>query len=67
MITDEVNRGLGGVFASRYSGLLSRKQACDQINNMFGLNLSVEYRNESETDNVKTDNIEQNDQNGGDD
>lgn len=66
LITDEVNRGLGGVFASRYSGLLSRRQACDQINEMFGLNLSVEYRNESETDNVKADNIEQTDQKGGD-
>lgn len=54
LITDEVNRGLGGVFASRYSGLLSRQQACEQINEMFGLNLSVEYRNESETDYVKT-------------
>ena len=53
LITDEVNRGLGGVFASRYSGLLSRRQACDQINEMFGLNISVEYRNESETDYVK--------------
>ena len=53
LITDEVNRGLGGVFASRYSGLLSRRQACEQINEMFGLNISVEYRNESETDNVK--------------
>ena len=66
LITDEVNRGLGGVFASRYSGLLSRQQACDQINDMFGLNLSVEYRNESETDNVKTNTIEQTDQKGGD-
>lgn len=53
LITDEVNRGLGGVFASRYSGLLSRRQACEQINEMFGLNMSVEYRNESETDYVK--------------
>ena len=53
LVTDEVNRGLGGVFASRYSGLLSRRQACEQINEMFGLNLSVEYRNESETDYVK--------------
>lgn len=65
LITDEVNRGLGGVFASRYSGLLSRQQACEQINDMFGLNLSVEYRNESETDNVKDDIIEQSDKNGG--
>ena len=53
LITDEVNRGLGGVFASRYSGLLSRRQACEQINEMFGLNISVEYRNETETDYVK--------------
>ena len=66
MITDEVNRGLGGVFASRYSGLLSRQQACNQINDMFGLNLSVEYRNESETDNVKADTTEQTDQKGSD-
>lgn len=65
LITDEVNRGLGGVFASRYSGLLSRRQACEQINDMFGLNLSVEYRNESETDNVKADTTEQTDKNGG--
>lgn len=65
LITDEVNRGLGGVFASRYSGLLSRRQACDQINEMFGLKLSVDYRNESETDNVKADTNEQTDQNGG--
>ena len=64
-ITDEVNRGLGGVFSSRYSGLLSRQQACDQINEMFGLNISVEYRNESETDNVKAETSEQTDQNGG--
>lgn len=66
LITDEVNRGLGGVFASRYSGLLSRRQACDQINEMFGLKLSVEYRNESETDNVKADTNEQTNQKGGD-
>ena len=33
---------------------------------MFGLNLSVEYRNESETDNEKADNMEHIDQNGGD-
>lgn len=66
LITDEVNRGLGGVFASRYSGLLSRRQACDQINEMFGLNISVEYRNEAETDNVKADTNEKTDQTGGD-
>lgn len=44
MITDEVTRNLGGVIASRYSRLESRRTACDQINKMFGLNISVDYR-----------------------
>lgn len=44
MITDEVQRNLGGTIASRYSRLFMRQQACEQINRMFGLNISVEYR-----------------------
>lgn len=44
MITDEVARAQGGVVASRYSRLESRRQACRQINKMFGLDLWVEYR-----------------------
>lgn len=44
MITDEVLRNQGGVIASRYSRLDSRKQACKKINEMFGLNIDVEYR-----------------------
>lgn len=50
LITDEVTRGQGGVFASRYSCLNARKQACKEINNMFGLNIDVEFRQENETD-----------------
>ena len=46
MVTDEVSRMLGGTFASRYSRLLARQKACEQINDMFGLNMSVEYRDE---------------------
>lgn len=46
MITDEVARAQGGTIASRYSRLEMRKQACDQINAMFGLNISVEYRDD---------------------
>ena len=41
MTTDEVNRQLGGAIAARGSGLLMRKQACDEINRMFGLNIDV--------------------------
>ncbi len=44
MISDEVQRNMGGVIASRYSRLEARRQACDQINRMFGLDISVDYR-----------------------
>lgn len=44
MVTDEVTRNNGGTVASRYSRLAVRQQACEQINKMFGLNVSCEYR-----------------------
>ena len=44
MITDEVTRNQGGVVASRYSRLESRRQACEMINKMFGLNIWCDYR-----------------------
>ena len=44
MITDEVSRNQGGTVASRYSRLESRRQACKQINEMFSLNIWVDYR-----------------------
>lgn len=44
MISDEVMRNMGGVIASRYSRLEMRRQACEEINKMFGLNIEVDYR-----------------------
>lgn len=44
MITDEVSRNQGGVVASRYSRLESRRTAANKINQMFGTNITVEYR-----------------------
>ena len=44
MITDEVTRNQGGVVASRYSRLESRRKACDEINRMFGLDIWCDYR-----------------------
>ena len=44
MITDEITRNLGGTIANRYSRLLARQQACEKINNMFGLDISCNYR-----------------------
>lgn len=44
MISDEVMRNQGGTIASRYSRLNSRREACEQINKMFGLNIECNYR-----------------------
>ena len=44
MITDEVRRNQGGVVASRYSRLESRRNACKEINKMFGLDIWCDYR-----------------------
>lgn len=44
LISDEVTRNQGGVVASRYSRLEARRQACRQINDMFGLDIWVDYR-----------------------
>lgn len=44
MVQDEVNRSQGGTIASRYSRLMSRRMACDQINRMYGLNVTCDYR-----------------------
>lgn len=42
-ITDEVMRGMGGVFANRQTRLKPRELACDMINARFGTNISVEF------------------------
>lgn len=44
LITDEVTRNQGGTIASRYSRLQSRRQACKEINKMFGLDIWCDYR-----------------------
>ena len=47
LISDEVRRNQGGTVASRYSRLEARRQAAEQINKMFGLNIEVEYREDT--------------------
>lgn len=44
LLNDEVHRNMGATIASRYSRLESRRQACNQINKMFGLDIWVDYR-----------------------
>ena len=44
LISDEVARNQGGTIASRYSRLQARREACKKINEMFGLDIWCDYR-----------------------
>lgn len=44
LVSDEVTRSQGGTIASRYSGLNARRRACELINDMFGLDIDCDYR-----------------------
>lgn len=44
LTTVETTGAMGSTFASRYSRLEARRTACEQINKMFGLNMSVDFR-----------------------
>jgi hypothetical protein len=46
LVSDEVIRSMGGVIASRYSRLQARREACDAINRMFGLDISCDFRDD---------------------
>lgn len=47
LISDEVRRNLGGTIANRNSRLEARRIACDQLNSMFGLNVSCTFKDDS--------------------
>lgn len=53
MITDEVITNQGGTIASRYSRLESRRRAIKKINKMFGLNITVDYREDFQCADIK--------------
>ena len=44
LVSDEVIRNMGGTIASRYSRLEMRRQAVDKIKDMFGIDISVDFR-----------------------
>lgn len=48
LLSDEVTRNMGSTIASRYTRLEMRKQACSKINEMFGLNIDVDYREDAQ-------------------
>lgn len=57
MITDEVIRNQGGTIASRYSRLESRRRAVKKINKMFGLNITVDYREGFQSTDIENDTL----------
>ena len=64
LITDEVQRNLGGTYASRYSRMIMRKEACKKINEMFDLNIEVDYRKDYSELVEKADSSENSDESG---
>lgn len=46
LVADEISNSMGNVLANRYNRLNERNFACDEINRMFGLNMSVTFRSE---------------------
>ena len=64
LITDEVTRNQGGTVASRYSRLKARQQAVERINDMFGTNIKVNYREDYQE--IDPEDVFNNEENGGD-
>lgn len=44
LISDEVVNNMGDVEAERFTRLNARKQACEEINRLFGLDVQVDFR-----------------------
>lgn len=64
LIADEVTRNQGGTVASRYSRLEARRQAVERINDMFGTNIKVNYREDYQE--IEPENVINNIDDGGD-
>lgn len=62
--TEEIQRGMGGAFASRRSRIKARKEAVEKINSMFNLNIEVEFEDEVDNDVDIMKNNEYNDNKG---
>ena len=53
LVTDEVTRGMGGTLACRYSKLNARRQFAELLNDRFGLDVWVDFKNS--VDNLQDD------------
>lgn len=48
LVSDEVNRGMGGTLACRYSKLKARQQFANSVNRMFDLDIQVRFTKDSD-------------------
>lgn len=46
LISDEITRNLGGTEVEKHVRLNARKEACEKINKMYGLDIDVEYNSQ---------------------
>ena len=64
-VTDEITTNMGSTEASRQSALNARKQACTQINKLFGLNIDCRFRSNLKLSQLMENfNIEESEENG---
>ena len=55
LLNDEVHRNMGATISSRYSRLQARRQACEKINKMFGLDIWCNYREDYQPIDIEAD------------
>lgn len=63
LLTDEVERNQGGINAEKFTVLNARREAAQQINDMFGLNITVNFRttpNDDKDGDGDYDNVDEN-------
>ena len=54
LVTSEVKANDEQIFSSREIMLIARRQACEKINKMFGLNISVDFKLNKEEEEEKS-------------
>ncbi len=64
LVANEAKVSQGGTLASRSSRLEMRKRACDEINDMFGLDIDIEYNQDLDVSTEDGDSSEQEEREG---
>lgn len=65
LVSDEVNKAMGGTFANRMAYMSMREKAVENINKMFGTNIEVVFREDEEDDDIEEDYVEKPNEKGG--